>query len=99
MLHRADCGKKRDPRGDESDERKELSLDIPVRLKKRPLSLLSEDLFLWAVKALVLRLPIAEILAADAGCLYWAIVHSETSFNGPRYGVRVRLARPITPWC
>lgn len=66
---------------------------------KRPLSLLSKDLFLQADAAIVLRLPIAEILPAVAGCPYRAIVHSETSFNAPRYDARVRLARPITPWC
>ena len=34
---RADCGKKRDPRGDEPDQRKKFDLDKTARLKKRTL--------------------------------------------------------------
>lgn len=34
---RADCGKKRDPRGDEPDQRKEFDLDNTARLKKQTL--------------------------------------------------------------
>lgn len=34
-LHRSECEKKSDPRGDDSDQRKEFDLDNTARLKKR----------------------------------------------------------------